>query len=72
MIERRNTSDKYILIAGMVITCIIMFLTVKYFIWKCGYNLNNANNNYITGKKNKNQFNLEKFVAAATDATLII
>jgi hypothetical protein len=32
MIERRNTSDKYILIAGMVITCIIMFLTVKYLI----------------------------------------
>jgi hypothetical protein len=26
----------------------------------------------ITGKKNKNQFNLEKFVTAATDATLII
>lgn len=71
MIERRNTSDKYILIAGMVITCIIMFLTVKYLIWKCGYNLNNANNNY-NRKKNKNQFNLEKFVAAATDATLII
>lgn len=32
MIERRNTSDKYILFGGMIITCIIMFLAVKYLI----------------------------------------
>jgi len=32
MIERRNTSDKYILYGGMIITCIIMFLTIKYLI----------------------------------------
>ena len=32
MIERRNTSDKYILYGGMIITCIIMFLAVKYLI----------------------------------------
>lgn len=32
MIERRNTSDKYILYGGMIITCIIMFLAVRYLI----------------------------------------
>lgn len=32
MIERRSASDKYILYGGMIITCIIMFLTVKYLI----------------------------------------
>ena len=32
MIERRSTSDKYILYGGMIITCIIMFLTIKYLI----------------------------------------
>jgi Golgi SNAP receptor complex protein 2 len=32
MIERRNVSDKYILYGGMIVTCIIMFLTVKYLI----------------------------------------
>ena len=32
MIERRNTSDKYVLYGGMVITCIIIFLTVKYLL----------------------------------------
>lgn len=34
MIERRNTSDKYVLFGGMLITCIIMFLAVKYFVLK--------------------------------------
>jgi Golgi SNAP receptor complex protein 2 len=32
MIERRSTSDKYILYGGMVITCIIMLLVVRYLI----------------------------------------
>jgi Golgi SNAP receptor complex protein 2 len=32
MIERRNTSDKYVLYGGMVITCIIIFLAVKYLL----------------------------------------
>lgn len=30
MIERRNTSDKYVLFGGMLITCIVMYLTIKY------------------------------------------
>lgn len=30
IIERRNTSDKYVLFGGMIITCVIMFLTLKY------------------------------------------
>ena len=32
MIERRNTSDKFILYGGMVFTLFIMFLAVKYLI----------------------------------------
>ncbi len=32
MIDRRNVSDKYILFGGMIITCIVMFLTIKYLI----------------------------------------
>ena len=32
IIEKRSTSDRYILFGGMVITCIIMFLAVKYLI----------------------------------------
>lgn len=32
MIDRRSTSDKYVLYAGMIITCIIMFLAVRYLI----------------------------------------
>jgi len=32
MIERRSKSDKYVLYGGMVITCIIMFLAVKYLL----------------------------------------
>lgn len=32
MIERRNTSDKYVLFGGMFITVVIMVLTVKYFV----------------------------------------
>ncbi len=32
MIERRSASDKYILYGGMVVTCIIMFLVVRYLI----------------------------------------
>jgi golgi SNAP receptor complex member 2 len=30
MIERRSDSDRYVLYGGIVITCIIMFLTIKY------------------------------------------
>jgi len=30
LIERRSEGDKYILIGGMVLTCILMFLVVKY------------------------------------------
>ncbi|CAF0741975.1 unnamed protein product [Brachionus calyciflorus] len=30
IIERRNTSDKYVLFGGMIFTCIVMFLAVKY------------------------------------------
>ena len=29
-IERRTSQDKYILYAGMIVTCIIMFLVWKY------------------------------------------
>lgn len=32
MIERRSASDKVILYGGMVITCIIMFLTIYYLV----------------------------------------
>ena len=32
MIERRNTSDKYVLYGGMIITCIILFLAIRYLI----------------------------------------
>lgn len=32
MIDRRNVSDRYILFGGMIITCIVMFLTIKYLI----------------------------------------
>ena len=31
LIERRSTGDKYILIGGMVVTCVVMFLVVKFF-----------------------------------------
>ena len=31
LIERRQESDKYILFGGMLVTCIIMFLIVRYF-----------------------------------------
>jgi len=31
LIERRGEGDKYILIGGMVVTCVFMFLIVKYF-----------------------------------------
>jgi Golgi SNAP receptor complex protein 2 len=30
LIEKRNTSDKYVLYAGMFITCVIMFLVWKF------------------------------------------
>jgi Golgi SNAP receptor complex protein 2 len=32
LIEKRNTSDRYVLYGGMVITCVIMFLVWKYLI----------------------------------------
>jgi len=31
LIERRQEGDKYVLIGGMVITCIVMFLVLRYF-----------------------------------------
>jgi Golgi SNAP receptor complex protein 2 len=31
LIERRTAQDKIILFAGMVVTCIIMYLIWKYF-----------------------------------------
>ena len=31
LIERRSEGDKYLLFGGMIVTCIIMFLVVKYF-----------------------------------------
>lgn len=33
MIDRRQTSDKYILFGGMIITCLIMVLVIYYFLW---------------------------------------
>ena len=32
MIDRRSVSDRYLLVIGMIVTCIIMFLTVKFLI----------------------------------------
>ena len=31
LIERRSEGDKYILVGGMIVTCLIMYLTIKYF-----------------------------------------
>jgi Golgi SNAP receptor complex protein 2 len=31
LIERRSEADKYILIGGMVLTCFIMYIVVKFF-----------------------------------------
>ena len=31
LIERRSEGDKYILFGGMIVTCIIMYIVVKYF-----------------------------------------
>lgn len=33
LIERRTTQDKFILYGGMVFTLIIMFITIKYFMF---------------------------------------
>lgn len=33
LIERRTYQDKFILYGGMILTCIIMFITVKYFLY---------------------------------------
>lgn len=33
MIERRSTSDKYVLYGGMFVTCLVMFLTLYYFVF---------------------------------------
>lgn len=30
LIEKRATQDKFIMMGGMLITCIVMFLVVKY------------------------------------------
>ncbi len=30
LIERRSEGDKYILIGGMVVTCFIMYLAIKF------------------------------------------
>ena len=31
LIERRSEGDKYILFGGMIVTCVIMYIVVKYF-----------------------------------------
>ena len=31
LIERRSEGDKYILFGGMIVTCLIMYIVVKYF-----------------------------------------
>lgn len=31
LIERRSEGDKYLLFGGMIVTCVIMYLVVKYF-----------------------------------------
>ena len=31
LIERRQEGDKYVLIGGMVITCIVMYVVIRYF-----------------------------------------
>lgn len=33
LIERRTYQDKFILYGGMIFTCVIMFATVKYFLY---------------------------------------
>jgi len=33
LIERRTYQDKFILYGGMIFTCIVMFLAVKYFLY---------------------------------------
>lgn len=30
LIEKRATQDKFIMVGGMLVTCIVMFLVVKY------------------------------------------
>lgn len=30
LIEKRATQDKFIMMGGMLITCVVMFLVVKY------------------------------------------
>lgn len=34
LIEKRAFQDKYFMIGGMLVTCIIMFLVVQYLTWK--------------------------------------
>ena len=31
LIERRSETDKYVLFGGMIVTCVIMYIVVKYF-----------------------------------------
>ena len=31
LIERRSEGDKYLLFGGMIVTCVIMYLVVKFF-----------------------------------------
>lgn len=33
IIERRATQDKFIMIGGMLFTCVFMFLVIRYFAW---------------------------------------
>jgi Golgi SNAP receptor complex protein 2 len=31
LIERRSEGDKYVLVGGMLFTCIVMYLVVRFF-----------------------------------------
>lgn len=39
LIERRATQDKFIMIGGMLLTCVFMFLVIRYLGWAAAHPL---------------------------------
>jgi len=33
LIERRQEGDKWVLLGGMLLTCLVMFLTIRFWLW---------------------------------------
>lgn len=61
LIEKRAFQDKFIMIGGMVVTCIIMVLAFKYLTWADAFVMQSA-----TGT---NQYFLEKLTKSLSDSS---